>query len=142
MTGFNSSTIATCWAFYISKRRYYHACYKMFHLYLNWNNRQHRHQLIPFVLSVRWVRNTNVFTVTIIHTAKIVSLKCIRLALYSKNINLYIRIRFLAQLEENLAYVKITTKRLCIIVELAHIQFAIAVSVHLTEIIKPSALRK
>lgn len=130
--GFNSNMTTVSWALSITKRILYRICYKMFHMFLNWLLRRQVHPMNPFVLSVQRVRNTSVWNVPVTHTANVVSLKCILLALFSKNINLNIWMQLLAQLEVSLAYAKVTARKWCTIARLARFQFAIVASVYPT----------
>lgn len=129
--GFITNMTTASLALYITRKTLYRICYKVFHLYLNRFNRR-VHQSNPFVLSVRWVLNTFVLNVVVIHTAKYVSLKCIPPALFSKHIKLNIWMHFPAQLEMYSDYVAITERNWCTIARSARCQFATLALVHRT----------
>lgn len=137
--GFNSIMTTASLALYITKRILYHTCYKMFRVF-RFNRQMHR--LNPLVLSVRRVLNTFVLNVAVIHTAKYVSLKCMLLAFFSKDIIWNMWMHFLPPLEMYLDHVTVTARNCCTIAKSACYQFAVLVLVHLTANMKLAILRK
>lgn len=137
VSGFHWNMITISLALWISKKMSYHICFKMLRLLPNLPNRRELHQLIHFVLNVRWVRNTYVLNVTAALTAKIVFPKCILLARFLKNINWNIWIQRRPQLEMCVANAKVTAKNCCTIVSLVRCQFATNALVHNMVNMKP-----